>query len=482
MFRRHVAGLLLGAAVLSPCRAAEPAPAAAAANPLLEKQQVLQRQYKAIAEDLLVLAQRLEKSNRTQDRDKAKLIRKAIELGDKEGVDTKFAILLRTLAGNNGILGIKDITAAKTQNEELVKALKQIVGILMSDDDMLALQKERDRIEKLITVLRALIRDTKVSRVLTESTKGDMDRLHKGQTDLVRRTEELAERLGTTKDPKQASGARAPGAAHVSHAVPEQQAAADRIEKRNRPEAVSRQTGAIVLLEKALTELEKRLKQLREEELAKILANLEARVARLLQMQIEVYEATKAIDAVVQKSASRKPEKPELQKSQVQADKEGDIIAEANAALDILRSEGSAVAFPRIVEEVVIDMGRVKERLNAANVGQDTQFIEEQIIDALKEIRAALARAQRPPSPPAPPGPPGVPGPPPDQKLLDEIAELKMLRSLQVRVNDRTKRHGNPAQGEQADDPQIKHELRDLAGRQMKIEEMTRDLASGRNK
>ena len=39
------------------------------------------------------------------------------------------------------------------------------------------------------------------------------------------------------------------------------------------------------------------------------------------------------------------------------------------------------------------------------------------------------------------PPPPGD-GPPPDQKLLDEIAELKMLRNLQVKVNERTKRRG----------------------------------------
>jgi hypothetical protein len=483
MFRRHVAGLLLGAIVIAPRAAdAEPAPADAAAKQLLEKQQALQRQYKAIAEDLLVLAQRLEKSNRTQDQEKAKVIRKAIDLGDKEGIDTKFATLLRTLAGNNGILGIKDVTAAKAQNEELVKALKQIVAILLSDDDFASRRDERIRIEKLITILRALIRDTKVTRVLTEMNKGDMDKLYKGQTDLVRRTDDLAERMGASKNPKEARGVLTPGAEYVRHAVPDQEAAADWIKKLNRPEAVFRQTGAIVLLEKALSELEKRLKQLREEELAKILANLEARVAKMLQMQIEVYEATKAIDAVVQKSETKKPEKPEIQKSQVQADKEGDIIAEANSAIDILRGEGSAVAFPRIFEEVVIDMGRVKERLNAAKVGKDTQFIEEQIIDALKEMREALARAQRPPGPPSPPGPPGDPGPPPDQRLLDEIAELKMLRSLQLRVNERTKRQGSLTPGEQADDPQIKIELRDLANRQAKVEEMTRDLASGRNK
>jgi hypothetical protein len=487
MFRRHVAGLLLGAAVISLSAHAEPAkrPAAdadPAARQLVEKQQALLRQYKAIAEDLITLAQRLEKSNRVEDQEKAKLIRKAIDLGDKEGVDSKFATLLRTLAGNNGILGIKDITAAKTQNEELVKVLKGIIAILMSDDDLLTTRRERERLEKLVAILRALIRDTKVTRVLTEMNKAETTKLHRGQTDLARRTDYLAERMGAGKDPKEAPALKTPGADHVRKAVPDQEAAGERIKEEKRPMAVVKQSDAIVKMEEALKELEKRLKQLREEELQKILANLEARVAKMLQMQIEVYEATKAIDAVVRKSESKKPEKADIQKSQVQADKEGDIIAEANAALDILKNEGSAVAFPRIFEEVVIDMVSVKERLNAAKVGSETQFIEEQIIDALREMHAALQLAQRPPGPPSPPGPPGDPGPPPDQKLLDEIAELKMLRSMQVRVNERTKRQGNLVQSEQADDPQIKDELRNLANRQAILELMTRDLAEKRNK
>jgi hypothetical protein len=210
----------------------------------------------------------------------------------------------------------------------------------------------------------------------------------------------------------------------------------------------------------------------------------------MLQMQTEVYQATKTIDGIVQKSESKKPEKPEIQKSQVQADKENEIIFEANKTIEILRNEGSAVAFPRIFEEVVIDMGRIKERLNAANVGSDTQFIEQQVIDALKEMLEALKKAQQDLKQQSGMGMGG--GGPQDQKLLDEIAELKMLRSLQIRVNDRTKRYGladikdqtekNQGNGEQTDDPQRKVEYKDLSGRQIKIEEMARDIASGKNK
>jgi len=60
-----------------------------------------------------------------------------------------------------------------------------------------------------------------------------------------------------------------------------------------------------------------------------------------------------------------------------------------------------------------------------------------------------------------------------------------MLRNLQVKVNERTKRYGDDEKvngAEQAEDPQIKVELKDVANRQVKIEEMARDIATGKNK
>jgi hypothetical protein len=105
--------------------------------------------------------------------------------------------------------------------------------------------------------------------------------------------------------------------------------------------------------------------------------------------------------------------------------------------------------------------------------------MEEDIILVLKQMLEALKKAQQDLKNPPPPGSGG--GPPPDQKLLDEIAELKMIRNLQVNVNNRTKRYGKE-EAEQVDDPQIKNELKDVSNRQVKIEEMARDIATGKNK
>src|SRR5438105_2203847 len=111
MLRRHWPALSIALAVLAaglnlhaqPAATPAPAPAAPAAaqdaslKDLVARQQALERQYKAFTTNLLALAQKLEKSDRVEDKDKAKSLRKAIDLADKEGVDNKFTTLLRTL-------------------------------------------------------------------------------------------------------------------------------------------------------------------------------------------------------------------------------------------------------------------------------------------------------------------------------------------------------------------------------------------------
>src|SRR5262249_4841727 len=200
---------------------------------------------------------------------------------------------------------------------------------------------------------------------------------------------------------------------------------------------------------------------------------------RMLAMQKEVYENTKAIHATVQKNDDKKPTKAEFQKSQQQSDREGEIVGEADRAIELLRNEGTAVAFPMVFEEVRKDMVRVKERLNKAMVDFDTQVIEVDIIAALEEMVAALKKAQQDLKNG---GGGGGGGGAQDQKLLDEIAELKMIRALQFRLNERTKIYGKKYEGEQTDDDQIKNELRDLGERQEKIEVMVKDIVQGKNK
>ncbi len=272
----------------------------------------------------------------------------------------------------------------------------------------------------------------------------------------------------------------APAQENVQQAVPNQQGAQEDIEANKRDNAGKKQDEAIQALERALKELEKRLKQLRERELEKLLANLEERVGRMLRMQIEVYEATKNIDKNVQKNNNQRTT-ADIQKSQIESDKELAIIGEAEKALKLMEGEGSAVVFAGVLREVKGDMEAVQRRLNEGRVEKQTQDIEQDIIEQLTMMKEALKKAkqdlQDSKNKPSDPKEPGKP----NQKLIDLLNELKLIKSLQEQVNKRTIGHSKQDPGEQAKDPLIQAELKQLSDRQKVLQDMLHKIATQAN-
>jgi hypothetical protein len=127
------------------------------------------------------------------------------------------------------------------------------------------------------------------------------------------------------------------------------------------------------------------------------------------------------------------------------------------------------------------DMNQVVVRLGQAKVDPVTQGIEEEILAGLDEMIASLQQAQRDKQEGKPR--PGKPGEPQDPPLVDRISELKMLRSLQLRVNMRTQRYSKLIGGAtgQSDAPELLDALQRLAEREEKIYRATRDIVLGKN-
>jgi len=250
-----------------------------------------------------------------------------------------------------------------------------------------------------------------------------------------------------------------------------------KLEEAQREGAVQKQEEAIRELEEAKSELEKILRQLREEEIERMLAMLEARFRKMLLMQREVYEGTVRLDKVPQPDRTHEHE---IEAGRLSS-REGEIVLDADRALVLLKEDGTAVAFPEAVAQARDDMQQVVERLARDNVGEITQGIELDIIAALEEMIEALQKAredlenrrqqQNPP-----------PGEPQDPPLVDTLAELKMIRALQMRVNTRTQRYSKLIQGEQAENAELREALERLAEKQQRVFEITRDLELGKNK
>jgi hypothetical protein len=242
--------------------------------------------------------------------------------------------------------------------------------------------------------------------------------------------------------------------------------------------ATERQREALRELEQAKAELERILRQLREEELERTLTQLAARFRKMLETQIQVYEGTVKLNAV---PTAKRAHDEEIEAARLSR-QEMEIVQESDKALLLLREEGSSVAFPEAVEQMRDDMRLVAEWLAAAKVGTITQGVEAEIITALEELIAALEKARKDlEKNRTRPGQQAAPGQPTEPTLVHKLAELKMIRALQMRINQRTQRYGRMIEGEQADTADLLEALRQLAERQQKIQKAISDLEQGRN-
>lgn len=260
--------------------------------------------------------------------------------------------------------------------------------------------------------------------------------------------------------------------------------AQQRLEEAKREESLQAQEDAKEALLKAKAELEEILRQLREEEKGRRLALLEGRFRKMLEMQLHVYEETKLLDQIPDERRAREFD---VQSGRLAFD-ERKIVLEANKALQLLREEGSSIAFPETVEMMRDDMEYVSNRLADSKVSFVTQGREEDVISALEELIEALQKAQQDME---------------EQQqqqsqqsqsqqqqvnaLVDAIAEFKMVRALQMRVNKRTDRYSQMLtdpddQIGQAEDAELRQALKDLSSRERRLTRIMRDILLQKNR
>ena len=249
------------------------------------------------------------------------------------------------------------------------------------------------------------------------------------------------------------------------------------IEKAKRRDARQEQEKAIEELETARAELEEILRQMREQEVERLLVQLETRLRAMLRAEKAVLAAAEKIAA--EPTAGRERER-ELEAARLGREQTA-IGAEAAKALTLVRDDGSAVAIPEALEQVRDDATQAAARLGRGDVGGTTRGIVQDIVSSLEEMVAALEKAQREEQQQQKGSAGGRPAEPGEQPLVDKLSELKMIRSLQMRVNTRTRRFAQVlGEGaEQAEEPELLDAVRRLSDRQRKIERAAHDIVTG---
>lgn len=471
-----VAGVWRLAAAADPPRP-EPPPLAAREAELLDRFRDLERSFLRLA-DLLAAT----------DPRRADALRAAFDRSRDEEVGDRIAAIVAML--EQGQL----LKAGASQDD----ALAELRGLLALIEAGAAEQRAADtakqvraylgRIATLIAKQRDLEGSTEAGRdpgQIADRQRATADEARDLNADVRRFAEQRAGDGGTrTPEGGESPDEEAGGEAARSRRTSERLAAAEqrmrqareRLQEAEARAARAEQERAVEELESARAELEEILRQMREEEVTRLLVQLETRLRGMLKQERSVVaDAERLAAAGTQADRERQLEAARLGREQ------SAITAEAAKALALLTDDGSAVAMPQALAQVHDDSAQAAGRLARGDAGSETLGLLGELVTGLEEMLAAVekARTESAEDPAAPGG--GQRAAPGEQPLVDKLSELKMLRTLQVRVNTRTQRLARLLDGGDAaaDSPEQRAALARLAERQRAIERAAHDIVAG---
>lgn len=261
------------------------------------------------------------------------------------------------------------------------------------------------------------------------------------QRDIADTTKKLAEQMRQEsaagkqggQQGKPSSGKQTPGTESLDRAQQDMDGASESLDQQEPEQAVPQQDKAIAELEQAQQELEKALNQLRKEERAETLRDLEHRFREMLSKQRTINEETIVLNRVDPAKFTRIER---LQAADL-ADRESTLSREAATCLHILEEDATTIVFPRIIGQLSEDMSTVAQRLAVFKTGAITQNIEQEIVETLEQLLDAVQQMQQE-NERGGQSARGNQKKPEDEPLLPDSAELRLLKSSQVRVNERT--------------------------------------------
>ena len=445
---------------------------AAHAQELTDKQRSLAGRYAQLEHILLRLAETSANSNPRQ----AALLRQVLSESKDKLLVHRFETLVNTLERRQ----LGDAVADQTEIEHDLLLLLRLLESVNRDESR---EREKETIQEFIKDLEEILHG---ERILMNQTRQQVPQnlpdLEYIQRDIRIQTQALQERIQEYEGmPDQSTMPQMPIQQAMQQALNRMEQAEQQLRQAQRDESLTEQEDAIAQLQLAKEELEKILRQLREEELLQTLEKLEARFKRMLQQEQAIRSQT---DRLIN-------EAPDERQTKIRADRlaieQHSVIEDAESALLILREDGTAQAMVESLLQARFDMVDVKSRLEQTKLDAVTLRIEDAVIESLQEmldaVQAAIAEARerqeneehQQAQQQSQSG---------EEPLIQPIAELRMIRSMQRRVNERTARYD--AEIQQAieesgiDLMPFRRAVEELARQQNRISRILHELRIGR--
>lgn len=265
----------------------------------------------------------------------------------------------------------------------------------------------------------------------------------------------------------------------LKQAREQMQQAQQALQEAERQQATEKMQEAMEQLEAAKEELEKILRQSREEEMMTTLARLEDQFRQMLEQQLKINQSTLQLDQI---PTQVRGADHEIGAARLAGDQRKNAVAAARAVM-ILRDDATSIALAVTVEQLNDDMQSVADLLVSGSVGTTTQQLEADIVESLEMLVDSVVQAQQDVQKQQAESSPAnsdsaAEG---EMPLVDQIAELKMLKGLQERILRRHRQISQQFQLQDAtfgeiEDQQARERLQKLESQQLRLFEITREM------
>jgi hypothetical protein len=227
-------------------------------------------------------------------------------------------------------------------------------------------------------------------------------------------------------------------------------------------------------LRDAMKTLDEQIEKLERLSKAEKLASISQRLEKVLDRQ---KACTKQTRVVYDARAKTDPpyDRAAQQKLAELAGVEGDLSAEVQSIRAMLKKEGTTVVFPAVLDDVRRDLADVQTWLSQFDPGPLTQATQDEIEHTLEELLESV-RKELSKGPGRGKGGGGGGQCKCKPPLIPPIAELRMLRLKQLRVNRNTKRVATLTREGKLPEPQAKTEHEKLARRQEQVLKLVREM------
>lgn len=340
---------------------------------------------------------------------------------------------------------------------------------LQAGEGKTAQQSEEKALEQLKKSLAELDQELKRLQMPPENQLQQMAQKQE-------QTEKKANALGNQMSKASAAKPSSPSAASssacssacsqcMSKAGQQMQNASQSLKKNSSSTASKEQKQADEELKKAQDEIEKRLKELGEKLDNETIVRLEDIFNEMLTRQRQTTAHTVQFDADHKDEKGTELKRADRLTLRRLTQEERDLAELAQQALTLIEKDGTSISFPAVVANMQDNLQQIATRIEEAETGAYTQTLQLEVEKTLEELIEALQVAKKS-------GSGGGQCKPGNCKpaLLPNTAELKLLRSLQMRVNRRTKAFDDARPNGQLDEARRKEVVaisqvqKDLAG------------------